>query len=102
MLTLLLTVFPPIVLAQSGGAVATSEAFASVATAGILEKGGNAVDAAVAASFALAVTYPAAGNLGGGGFLLYRSKDGQSYFMDFREVAPAAAHAKMYLDNASK
>jgi gamma-glutamyltranspeptidase/glutathione hydrolase len=102
MLILLLAIFPNPALAQSRGAVATSEAFASVATAGILEKGGNAIDAAVAASFALAVTLPAAGNLGGGGFLLYRSKKGQSYFLDFREIAPAAAFSEMYLDSDGK
>ena len=102
MLILLLAIFPNPALAQSRGAVATSEAFASVATAGILEKGGNAIDAAVAASFALAVTLPAAGNLGGGGFLLYRSKKGRSYFLDFREVAPAATFSEMYLDSDGK
>ena len=69
----------------------------------ILGEGGNAVDAAVAVGFALAVVYPAAGNLGGGGFMLIRpgSKDlahGQPHFLDFREQAPAAATANMYLD----
>jgi gamma-glutamyltranspeptidase/glutathione hydrolase len=63
-----------------------------------LEEGGNAVDAAVAASFALAVTLPAAGNLGGGGFLLYRDPDGRAWFLDHREVAPAAATRDLYLD----
>ncbi len=81
-----------------GGAVASSEANATVAGSGILERGGNAVDAAVAVGFALAVTYPAAGNLGGGGFMLYRTPSGISFFLDFREIAPTAARADMYLD----
>ena len=64
----------------------------------VLKQGGNAVDAAIATAFALAVTYPAAGNLGGGGFLLLRFKDGRATFLDFRERAPAAASRDMYLD----
>ena len=64
----------------------------------ILRDGGNAVDAAVGVGFALAVTHPAAGNLGGGGFMLIRFADGRSTFLDFRERAPAAAHRDMYLD----
>lgn len=64
----------------------------------VLRAGGNAVDAAVAVAFALAVTHPSAGNLGGGGFLLLRQPDGQSFFLDFRERAPAAATRDMYLD----
>jgi gamma-glutamyltranspeptidase / glutathione hydrolase len=62
--------------------------------------GGNAVDAAVATGFALAVVYPQAGNLGGGGFLLLRNADGKVHFIDFREKAPAAATENMYLDAA--
>ncbi|MCW5923552.1 MAG: gamma-glutamyltransferase [Saprospiraceae bacterium] len=65
-----------------------------------LRKGGNAVDAAVAVQFALAVVYPQAGNIGGGGFLVYRSKEGQTAVLDYREKAPAAATEKMYLDSA--
>lgn len=64
----------------------------------ILKQGGNAVDAAVATGFALAVTYADAGNLGGGGFMLLRMKDGDAHFVDFREKAPLAASRDMYLD----
>jgi gamma-glutamyltranspeptidase / glutathione hydrolase len=66
----------------------------------ILRKGGNAVDAAVATGFALAVVHPSAGNIGGGGFLLMRLANGESHFLDFRETAPAAASAGMYLDKS--
>ncbi len=66
----------------------------------ILKKGGNAVDAAVAVHFALAVTYPDAGNIGGGGFMVYRSKNGETNTLDFREKGPAGASANMYLDTA--
>jgi gamma-glutamyltranspeptidase/glutathione hydrolase len=64
----------------------------------ILRKGGNAIDAAIAVQLALAVTYPRAGNLGGGGFLVYRSAKGETATLDFREKAPAAARRDMYLD----
>ncbi len=63
-----------------------------------MQAGGNAVDAAVAVGFALAVAYPQAGNLGGGGFMLIRMNDGSTHFLDFREKAPAAASENMYLD----
>ena len=66
----------------------------------ILKKGGNAVDAAVAVQFALAVTLPEAGNIGGGGFMVYRAADGQTNTLDFREKAPNLATTNMYLDSA--
>ena len=66
----------------------------------ILRKGGTAVDAAVALQFALAVVYPQAGNIGGGGFLVFRGKDGKTDALDYREKAPAAATETMYLDSA--
>lgn len=77
-------------------------AYPDAAKAGleILKKGGNAVDAAVAVQFALAVTLPEAGNIGGGGFMVYRPAKGQPNTLDFREKAPAAASANMYLDSA--
>jgi gamma-glutamyltranspeptidase / glutathione hydrolase len=71
---------------------------ASRAGVEMMQTGGNAVDAAVATGFALAVVHPQAGNLGGGGFLLLRKKDGEVHFVDFRERAPAAATENMYLD----
>lgn len=71
---------------------------ASRTGADILRAGGNAIDAAVATGFALAVVHPQAGNLGGGGFMLVRVADGKSHFIDYREKAPAAAAANMYLD----
>jgi gamma-glutamyltranspeptidase/glutathione hydrolase len=79
-------------------ALATDHHLASEAGARVLEAGGNAVDAAVAIGYALAAVYPAAGNLGGGGFMLVHLKDGTAHFIDFRETAPAAASADMYLD----
>ncbi|MGH9470215.1 MAG: gamma-glutamyltransferase, partial [Terriglobia bacterium] len=78
--------------------VVASEPHASRAGLEILREGGNAVDAAVAAGFALAVTYPFAGNLGGGGFMLIRMTDGRAVMVDYREEAPGAASRNMYLD----
>ncbi|MEO6849735.1 MAG: gamma-glutamyltransferase, partial [Mucilaginibacter sp.] len=66
----------------------------------ILKKGGNAIDAAVAVQFALEVTLPEAGNIGGGGFMVYRSGKGEINTLDFREKAPAMASQNMYLDSA--
>src|SRR5580700_8708948 len=78
--------------------VASVHELASRAGVEMLRSGGNAVDAAVATGFALAVVHPQAGNLGGGGFLLLRNADGKTHFLDFREKAPAAATETMYLD----
>jgi len=78
--------------------VASIHELASQAGIEMLRAGGNAVDAAVATGFALAVVYPQAGNLGGGGFLLLRNANGKTHFIDFRERAPAAAVENMYLD----
>lgn len=80
------------------GMVVSVEENASRVGLEMLRRGGNAVDAAVATALALAVTHPAAGNLGGGGFLLVRFPDGRTTFIDFRERAPAAAHRNLYLD----
>ncbi|MND18484.1 Gamma-glutamyltranspeptidase precursor [compost metagenome] len=80
-----------------GGAVAAPDQYGAQVAADILKKGGNAVDAAVATAFTLAVTYPEAGNIGGGGFMTL-FVDGKPYFLDYREVAPQAATRNMYLD----
>jgi gamma-glutamyltranspeptidase/glutathione hydrolase len=83
------------------GAVASPDIYGAQAARTVLREGGNAVDAAVATGFALAVTYPEAGNLGGGGFLtLYVG--GKPYFLDYRETAPAAATAGMYLSGSGQ
>lgn len=79
------------------GAVASPDQYGALVAEQILRKGGNAVDAAIATAFTLAVTYPEAGNIGGGGFMLVWF-DGKAYFLDYRETAPAAAHKDMFLD----
>jgi gamma-glutamyltranspeptidase/glutathione hydrolase len=84
--------------ALEGGAVAAPDQYGAQVAADILKKGGNAVDAAVATAFTLAVTYPEAGNIGGGGFMTL-FVDGKPYFLDYREVAPKAASRNMYLDD---
>ena len=84
------------------GAVVSAHPAATAVGVEILKRGGNAVDATVAVKFALAVVYPNAGNLGGGGFLIYRSAKGEINSMDFREKAPAAATKDMYLDAAGE
>src|SRR6266436_9212662 len=78
--------------------VASVHELASRAGVEMLHSGGNAIDAAVATGFALAVVHPQAGNLGGGGFLLLRNATGETHFIDFREKAPASATENMYLD----
>jgi gamma-glutamyltranspeptidase/glutathione hydrolase len=83
--------------AQHGMVVSVHD-LASQAGVEILQAGGNAVDAAVATGFALAVVHPPAGNIGGGGFMLIRMADGKAHFLDYREKAPAAATRDMYLD----
>src|SRR5436305_11483240 len=84
------------------GMVVSRERHATEAGLKILQAGGNAIDAAVAVGFALAVTHPSAGNIGGGGFMLVRLADGRTTFIDFREKAPAAASHDMYLDANGK
>jgi gamma-glutamyltranspeptidase / glutathione hydrolase len=80
--------------------VASSEKFASGVGVEILKQGGNGIDAAVAMAFALAVTHPSAGNLGGGGFMMIRLASGETACIDYRETAPAAAHKNVYLDSS--
>jgi gamma-glutamyltranspeptidase/glutathione hydrolase len=100
LLSLLLTVNNALAetLSGTGGMVASRSDLASQVGSDILAAGGNAVDAAVAAGFALAVVYPSAGNLGGGGFLVLATADGKVLTQDHREVAPGAAHRDMFLD----
>jgi len=83
------------------GMVVSASRLASDAGVNILKKGGNAIDAAVATGFTLAVTHPQAGNIGGGGFLVAHMAYGESFSLDFREMAPSMAHRDMYLDDSS-
>ncbi len=84
-------------IVSRSGLVVAQEATAATVGAAVLAEGGNAMDAAVATAFALAVTHPTAGNLGGGGFLVWRDSAGAAAAYDFRETAPAAAHPRMWL-----
>jgi len=88
----------PLELESSRGMVVSAQHAASEAGAAILRQGGNAVDAAVAVGYALAVTHPCCGNLGGGGFMIIHFADGRNTFINFREKAPQAARADMFLD----
>jgi gamma-glutamyltranspeptidase / glutathione hydrolase len=105
-LTFLAALFTQLALAGGGmhpeisehGMVASVHELASRAGVEMMQAGGNAIDAAVATGFALAVVHPSAGNLGGGGFMLVRMKDGATHFLDFREKAPGKATANMYQD----
>ena len=85
---------------SSNGAVVSAHPLASKVGIMILQQGGNAVDASIATQLALAVVYPGAGNLGGGGFMVARVKDGKTITLDYREKAPLAASRDMYLDTA--
>jgi gamma-glutamyltranspeptidase/glutathione hydrolase len=105
-LFLIAFLLPQTIAAQVGesvtwqnGVVSSADKYASEAGLSILQKGGNAVDAAVAVQFALAVTLPRAGNIGGGGFMVVQLQDGTSAALDFREKAPHAAHRDMYLND---
>src|ERR1041385_2064454 len=80
------------------GMVASTNEVASRVGVDVLKRGGNAIDAAIAVAFALQVTHPAAGNLCGGGFMMIRLKNGKTTAIDYREMAPAAAHRNVYLD----
>ncbi|MCV3764707.1 gamma-glutamyltransferase [Rhizobium sp. TRM95796] len=90
----------PAAVQADHGMVVSAHRLASEVGVDILKRGGNAIDAAVAVGYALAVVYPSAGNIGGGGFMTIRLKDGQTRFLDFRERAPQAASKDMYLDSS--
>ena len=94
--------WPTQAVRASHGMIATDEELGSEAGVEILKRGGNAVDAAVAVAFALAVVEPAAGNIGGGGFMLIRLANGKTTFLDYREVAPGKATRDMYIGKDGK
>ena len=93
---------PDTTVSSKTGMVITTSGIASDAGASVLAKGGNAVDAAVATAFALAVTHPSAGNIGGGGFMVYRPAKGAAMTIDYREKAPLGSTPTMYLDSTGK
>ena len=97
MLSIIFGSFPDAI--GKNGAVSSSSSYASQVGIDVLKSGGNAVDAAIAVGFALSVTFPNAGNLGGGGFMVVRTAEGDVSTIDFREVAPKQAHRDMYLDD---
>jgi len=105
LVVLLIIVFSTSIIGKSkdpvranNGMVVSASDLASMVGVSILEKGGNAIDAAVAVGFTLAVTYPQAGNLGGGGFMVIRLENGNGTTIDYREKAPSSAYREMYLD----
>lgn len=88
--------YVPIKDREGNGLAMTSSPYANAVGKAVLDSGGNAIDAAVAVSYALAVTHPAAGNIGGGGFALIHLANGEDIALDFREVAPKAASRDMF------
>src|SRR6201985_749420 len=92
----------PLELESMQGMVVTAQHYASDVGAAVLQQGGNAIDAAVAVGYALAVTHPCCGNLGGGGFMTIHLANGKNTFINFRERAPLAARADMFLDAQGK
>ena len=88
-----------LIMAGENGMAVTTQPLADMAGQLILDSGGNAIDAAVAVGYALAVVHPQAGNIGGGGFAIIHTADGKDYALDFREIAPGAATRDMYLDD---
>src|SRR6201994_2159693 len=92
----------PLALESTQGMVVSAQHYASDVGAAVLQQGGNAIDAAVAVGYALAVTHPCCGNLGGGGFMTIHLANGKNTFINFRERAPLAARADMFLDAQGK